>query len=104
MEVSNMTQENTNTGNQPEKKFRAGAISATVWQNQGQSKKTGEEVTYRTISLQRGYQDNNGQWQNTNSFRINDLPRAAVVIKQAYEYIVTARQQESTAITEEPVM
>ena len=95
---------NTNTGNQPEKKFRAGAISATVWQNQGQNKKTGEAVAYRTISLQRGYQDKNGQWQNTNSFRINDLPRAAVVIKQAYEYLVTARQQESAAVTEEPVM
>jgi hypothetical protein len=97
-----MTQENT--GNQPEKKFRAGAISATVWQNQGQSKKTGEAVTYRTISLQRGYKDKNDQWQNTNSFRINDLPRATVVLKQAYEYLVTARQQDPTAVTEEVVM
>ncbi|MBW2966392.1 hypothetical protein KY342_04785 [Candidatus Woesearchaeota archaeon] len=98
-----MTQENKNTGNQPEKKFRAGAISATVWQNLGQSKKTGEEVSYRTISLQRGYKDKNDQWQNTNSFRVNDLPRAAVVLKQAYEYLVT-KQQDSTAVTEEPVM
>ena len=102
MEVSNMAQENT--GNQPEKKFRAGAISATVWQNTGQNKKTGEETKYRTISLQRGYQDKNGQWQNTNSFRINDLPRAAIVLKQAYEYVVTSRQQETPAVTEEVVM
>ena len=97
-----MTQENT-TGNQPEKKFRAGAISATIWLNQGQNKKTGETVNYRTISLQRGYKDKNDQWQNTNSFRVNDLPRAAVVLKQAYEYLVTA-QQNSNSITEEVVM
>ena len=103
MEGSNMAQENK-TGNQPEKKFRAGAISATVWQNQGQSKKTGDAVTYRTISLQRGYKDKNDQWQNTNSFRINDLPRAAVVIKQAYEYLVTKQQEDSAAVSEEPVM
>ena len=96
-----MTQENT--GNQPEKKFRAGAISATVWLNQGQNKKTGEAVSYRTISLQRGYKDKNDQWQNTNSFRVNDLPRAAVVLKQAYEFLVTA-QQDSATVTEEPVM
>jgi len=96
-----MTQENT--GNQPEKKFRAGAISATVWQNTGQNKKTGESVTYRTISLQRGYKDKNDQWQNTNSFRINDLPRAAVVLKQAYEFLVT-KQQDSIAVQEEVVM
>jgi len=97
-----MNAQNT-TGNQPEKKFRAGAISATVWSNTGQNKKTGEINTYRTISLQRGYKDKNDQWQNTGSMRINDLPRAALVLKQAYEYLVT-RQQDSTAIAEEPVM
>ena len=97
-----MTQEKT-TGNQPEKKFRAGAVSATVWLNQAQSKKTGQAVEYRTISLQRGYKDKNDQWQNTNSFRINDLPRAAVVLNKAYEYLVT-KQQDSTAVTEEVVM
>jgi hypothetical protein len=96
-----MTQENT--GNQPEKKFRAGAISATVWLNQGQSKKTGEATSWRTISLQRGYKDQNDQWQNTGTMRVNDLPRAALVLKQAYEYLVTAKQ-ESTSVIEEPVM
>ena len=108
-----MAQKNTNTGNgeisakagnQPEKKFRAGAVSATVWLNTGQNKKTGEINTYRTISLQRGYKDKNDQWQNTGSMRINDLPRAALVLRQAYEYVVTSRQQESTAVTEEVVM
>ncbi|MBW2996285.1 hypothetical protein KY332_03220 [Candidatus Woesearchaeota archaeon] len=98
-----MTQEST--GNQPEKKFRAGAVSATVWLNQGQSKKTGEISNYRTISLQRGYKDNNDQWQNTGSMRVNDLPRAALVLKQAYEYMVTTpTQNDSSAVTEEPVM
>ena len=98
-----MTQENT-TGNQTKKKFRAGAISATIWLNQGQSKKTGEVVNYRTISLQRGYKDKNDQWQNTNSFRVNDLPRTALVIKQAYEYLVTKQQENSAAVQEEVVM
>ena len=95
-----MTQENT--GNQPEKKFRAGVVSATVWLNQGQNKKTGETSSYRTISLQRGYKDKNDQWQNTNSFRINDLPRAALVLGQAYEFLVT--KQDSMSIQEEVVM
>jgi len=94
---------NESTGNQPEKKFRAGSISATVWSNKGQNKATGEENTYRTISLQRGYKDKKDQWQNTNSFRINDLPRAAVVLKQAYEFLVT-NQQDSMPIQEEVVM
>ena len=78
-----MTQEN-----QPEKKFRAGSISATVWLNHGQSK-NGETTQFRTISLQRGYKDKEDKWQNTTSMRINDLPRAALVLTKAFEYLVT---------------
>ena len=66
---------------QPEKKFRAGAISVSVWKNKAVSKRTGEEVEFRTISLQRGYKDKNNQWQNTSSMRINDLPRAVMLEK-----------------------
>ena len=101
--------EQTNTGNQPEKKFRAGAISATVWLNQGQSK-TGEPRSYRTISLQRGYKDNNDEWKNTSSMRVNDLPRAALMLTKAYEYLVTMQRDdtgaplEPTTIPEEPVL
>lgn len=95
-----MTQ--TTTGNSPEKKFRAGAISATVWKNTGTSK-TGEATEYRTISIQRGYKDKNDQWQNTTSMRVNDLPRANLVLKQAYEYLVTANS-EVPNMQEEVVM
>jgi len=98
-----MTQENK-SGNQPEKKFRAGAISATVWLNQAQNKKTGQIASYRTISLQRGYKDKNDQWQNTGTMRVNDLPRAALVLTKAYEYLVTRQQEELADAPEEVVM
>ena len=95
---------NKSTGNLPEKKFRAGAISAT-------SKQTGDPTEYKTISLQRGYKDKNGQWQNTTSFRINDLPRLGLVLRQAYEFAVTNNsqnsqnsQENSMSVQEEPVM
>ena len=74
--------------NQPEKKFRAGAIAATVWLNEGQGK-DGEKRAYNTISFERSYKDKDGKWKSTNSLRINDLPRAVVVLNKAYEYIVT---------------
>lgn len=99
------TKQNINqTGNQPEIKFRAGAISATIWLNQGQNQKTGETSNFRTISLQRGYKDKNDQWQNTNTFRLNDLPRAALVLTKAYEYLVTANQQDDSIITKEEIV
>ena len=80
------------TGNIPEKKFRAGAVAATVWANRAQSQK-GEEVEYKSISIERGYKDKEGQWQSTNSLRLNDLPRATVVLQKAYEYLVLKEQE-----------
>ena len=79
-----------NTGNAPEKKFRAGALSATVWLNKSQ--KNGEESEYRTISIERNYLDKAGIWQSTNSLRVNDLPKANVVLQKAYEYLVLKEQ------------
>jgi hypothetical protein len=72
--------------NLPEKKFRAGPISATVWKNQGQTQDK-EKVTYRTVSFERNYKDKKGNWQTTSSLRFNDLPKATLVLSKAYEYL-----------------
>lgn len=78
-------------GNLPEKKFRAGAISATVWLNHGQ-RANGEESEFRTVALERSYLGKDGQWQTTSSFRIGDLPKACVVLQKAYEHLVLNEQ------------
>lgn len=77
--------------NAPEKKFRAGTISATVWSNKIQTR-TGEDGEYHTISLERNYTDKEGKWHTTNSMRVNDLPRAMIVLQKAYEYSVLQEQ------------
>ncbi|MBS3126819.1 hypothetical protein J4228_01490 [Candidatus Woesearchaeota archaeon] len=82
---------NTGSGNLPEKKFRAGAISATVWLNKGQGI-NGAAAEYRTISIERSYTDKDGRWQSTNSLRVNDLPKANVVLQKAYEFLVFKEQ------------
>lgn len=76
--------------NQPEKRFVAGAISATVWKNN--QEKDGKEFSFETISLSRNFKDKDGKWQNTNSMRTNDLPKAAIVLNKAYEYL-TLKQE-----------
>lgn len=89
---------------QPEKKFSTGSVSATVWQNKGKSK-TGEEVSFRTVSFQRRYTDKEGNWKTTSTLRINDLPRGALVLQKAYEYLVLKGTQDNTeAPVEEVVM
>ncbi len=81
----------------PEKKFSTGAICATIWKNNGTSKKTGDSVEYRTIQLDRRYKDKEGNWQSTASLRLNDLPKASLVLQKAYEYLVLKGQDSSNA-------
>ncbi len=83
------------TGNQPEKKFSTGVISATVWKNNGTSKKDGSQVEFKTITLQRRYKDKEGNWKSTNSLRLNDLPKASLVLNKAYEYLTLRDDQNS---------
>ena len=87
--------ETEKSGNMPEKKFSTGAISATIWKNNGVSKRTGEETEYRTVTLQRRYRDKDGIWQTSNSLRVNDLPKASLVLNKAYEYISLIDQDNS---------
>ncbi len=87
---------------QPEKKFSTGSVSATIWQNKGKSK-TGEEISFRTVSFQRRYTDKEGNWKTTSTLRINDLPRASLVLQKAYEYLVLKGTEETQTNTTEEV-
>ena len=84
------------TGNLPEKKFSTGALVATVWQNQGVGK-SGEDISYRTVSFQRRYKDPSGEWKSTSTLRVNDLPKASLVLQKAYEYLVMKEMQNYDA-------
>ncbi|HIH43028.1 TPA: hypothetical protein HA246_05265 [Candidatus Woesearchaeota archaeon] len=72
-----------NTPNLPEAKFSTGAITATVWKNPSQF---GDD--FRTVALERKYKDKDGTWKSTNSMKVNDLPKAWLVLQKAYEFIV----------------
>lgn len=75
--------------NLPEKKFRAGAISATVWANEAKTKE-GKTLNYKTVSFDRRYKDHKDEWQSTHTLRMNDLPKAKLVLDKAFEYLALA--------------
>ncbi len=70
----------------PEKKFRAGAVSATIWRNERQ--KDGQVFSYPSISLDRSYKDQSGEWKNSSSLRAADIPKAVLVLSEAFRYLV----------------
>lgn len=80
--------------NKPEKKFRASPITATIWVNEATSK-DGEKAFYRTISLERSFKDKEGAWQKTTSLRVNDLPKATLVLNKSYEFIALKEEGET---------
>ena len=91
--------ENQNKGNMPEMRFSTGAVNATVWKNTGHNKE-GQETEFRTISFGRRYQDKEGNWKSTNSLRVNDIPKAVVVLNEAYRYLVLKEHSDPSSNNE----
>jgi len=69
-----MEKNEKSVGNLPEMKLRAGAVSPPVGQNEGQ--RDGEVTQLNPIAIGRSYKGKKDVWQNANSLRINDLPKA----------------------------
>lgn len=88
------TLEKTSSGkNTPYKKFRAGAIAATIWNNESVNKDN-EKVSFKTISFERTYKDKNDEWQTSSSLRTTDLPKAVLVLNKAYEFLMLNSNEE----------
>jgi hypothetical protein len=69
---------------QPEKKFRAGAIEASVWANE--IEKEGVKRTVHNVNIQKNYKDGEA-WKQTSQFSVNDLPKVQLVASEAYKYL-----------------
>lgn len=78
----------------PIRSFRSGAIQAAVWENEAEGK-DGTPRVFRTVSFERRYKDpSSGEWKSTNQLRVNDLPKAALILGKAYEYLVLTGDEE----------
>lgn len=81
----------------PEITFRHGPCSASIFENE--YTRGGESFTVRTVSFQRSYLDKEGTWQRTNSLRVNDIPKAVLVLNKAYEFLTSTGQAEAEVNT-----
>ena len=80
------------TNNKPAKKFKAGGIVATIWQNQ--QKINGNDVTVSSVKLEKRYKDKEGNWQSASSLAVNDIPKARLVLAEAYKYLTMKQEQD----------
>jgi hypothetical protein len=86
-----MTQQ---TSTAPVKVIRAGAISASVWQDEVE--KNGVTVVRHSVRVQKRFQQDNGEWKNTDYFFPEDLPKLKLVAAKAFEF-VSLKENEGVA-------
>ena len=70
---------------QPFKKFRMGNVTATIWEN-----KKDDFASY-SVDFQKSYKDQDGEWQNTKSFNINELPKVKLLAELCYTELLLAK-------------
>ena len=92
-----MTNENGKGNAGPEKRFRAGSVSVTIWANEREV--NGNTVTIKSASISRNYKDKNGDWQRTNILGVNDIQRALIVLAQAQEYLLCGETDSDNSNT-----
>jgi len=78
----------------PDNKFKAGAVTATVWANEMRDKQ-GKIFFVYSVAFERSYKDRDGNWKSTNSLRVNDIPKLLLVAQEAYEYLVRKGSDEN---------
>ncbi len=75
-------------GNKPIRRFKAGAINASVFENITMIK--GVETKMYNVVASKTYKGNDDSWKSTNSFSVfYELPKVILVLQKAYEFVVT---------------
>ena len=82
----------TDEKNKPVKKFRAGNCTATVWKNK--ITVDGKDIETHSVNIEKSYKDKNDEWKTTSSFNKNEMPKAILVMEQAYEFLASAKSED----------
>ncbi|MEK6957584.1 MAG: hypothetical protein AABW99_01200 [archaeon] len=64
----------------PIMKFSAGTVQVAVWENES------AKGNYKTVSIEKRFKDGDN-WRSSNSFKVNELPKAILALQKAYESI-----------------
>ena len=78
----------------PEKVFKVGPVRASVFFNAIQH--NGRTAMLPKVVIEVRYKDKTGQWRGTNSLSLNDLPKAILALQQAYEFLATKKDAQTS--------
>ena len=78
--------------NKPVDRLRIGALTASIWENQG----VNGEGKFYAVTFERSYRVGEGDWKTTQSFGRNHLLAVAKLADQAHTRILALEQRESS--------
>lgn len=81
---------------EPKKSFKVGGVKASIFENVHQNQ-AGKNFVTQQVTVDRSYKDKDGEWKSTTTFKVNDVPKAILALKKAYEYMALA---DSTAFSD----
>ena len=84
----------TNKKSMPEKTFRAGSVSVSIFENTVKTKDKSKIVIPSAV-FQKRYKDEKGEWRSTNRLNVNDIPRAVLCLQNAYEHILSLKREQA---------
>lgn len=82
----------------PMKKFQAGGVSVALWTNKT-TLKDGRQIETLSATLDRRYKNSDGEWHSSGSMRMNDIPKALLVLTKAYDFMA-AKGEDAAEGTE----
>jgi hypothetical protein len=85
----------------PVAKFRAGQVSAAIWENE--ITVNGRKATMLKATVERRFKDKDGQWKSSNSFSRNEIPLAIYCLQKCFEHIIEGQKDEEGNVEEETV-
>ena len=80
---------------QPEKRFKCGACEVSIFEN-AITTKDGKKVRIKKASFQKRYKNPEGEWKSTNSLDADDIPKAKLVLNEAYKYLTLGNDRENS--------
>jgi hypothetical protein len=89
-----LSEVNKMPGQKPVAKFKAGQISAAIWENE--ISVNGGKTTVMKATVQRRYKDNQGSWKSSGSFSRNEIPLAVYCLQKSFEKIIEMQIDEGS--------
>lgn len=78
--------------NKPIKSYRCGCVTGSIFRHVRTAKKSSESSAFISMNAQitkRYYDDSSGEWKDTTSFDLNELPKLVLVAQKCYDYMAS---------------